>query len=72
MKKYTEKISDDVLINGSGLFNWNSSLSKDSKLKIVNWYNSLTKEERQYVDDLRSEAMMDEMDGFHSHDDPSY
>lgn len=55
-------ISDDDIINGSGLFNWNSSIKKDVKLKMIKWYNGLSLEEQEYVNDLRHEAVMDECD----------
>lgn len=58
----SESVSDDYIINGSGLFHWNSSIKKDVKLKMVEWYNNLSSVEKQYVDDLRHEAAMDEYD----------
>ena len=58
----SESVSDDYVINGSGLFHWNSSIKKEVKLKMVEWYNNLSSEERQYVDDLRYEAAMEEYD----------
>lgn len=57
-------VSDDYLINGSGLFNWNSSLKKEVKLKMLDWYNNLSEEEKQYVDDFRTEAAKDEYDNW--------
>lgn len=54
--------SVDYMIHGSGLFNWNSSIKKDVKLKMIEWYNNLSPIEKQYVDDLRNEAVMDEYD----------
>lgn len=56
--------SDDDIINGSGLFHWNSSIKKDVKLKMVEWYNNLSSEEKEYVIDLRHEAAMDEYDSY--------
>lgn len=53
---------DDFKINGSGLFNWDSSIPKETKLKMVDWYNNLSEEEKQFVEDLRHEAVMDEWD----------
>lgn len=50
---------EELIINGSGLFNWNSSLTQDKKLKIVEWYYYLSPEEKQYVQDLRDEAEAD-------------
>jgi glyceraldehyde-3-phosphate dehydrogenase/erythrose-4-phosphate dehydrogenase len=55
-------VSDDYIINGSGLFHWNSSIKKDVKLKMIEWYNNLSSVEKQYVDDLRHEAAMYEYD----------
>jgi hypothetical protein len=49
-------------VNGSGLFNWNSSIKDEVKIKMLEWYNSLTDEERKYVNDFRHEAEMDEFD----------
>lgn len=46
---------DEILINGSGLFYFDSGLSDETKLKIVKWYNELPKEQREYVDILREE-----------------
>ena len=62
MPVVSESVSDDLDINGSGLFHWNSSIKKEVKLKMVKWYNNLSSEERQYVDDLRHEAAMEECD----------
>jgi hypothetical protein len=64
MKKFTESLdhSDDLLINGSGLFNHNSSIPKDKKLKIVKWHDGLSPEEKEYVWFLREEAISDEKD----------
>lgn len=55
-------VSDDFIINGCGLFHWNSSIKKEVKLKMIEWYNNLSSEEKQYVDDLRHEAAMEEYD----------
>jgi hypothetical protein len=60
--KMESDISDDVIIHGSGLFNWNSSIKKEVKLKMIIWYNNLSPEEKQFVDDLRYEAVLDEME----------
>jgi hypothetical protein len=62
IKRLNEQYEDQNLINGSGLFHWNSSIKDDVKLKMVKWYNNLSSEERQYVDDLRNEAAMNEYD----------
>lgn len=55
-------LSDNEIISGSGLFNWNSSIKKDVKMKMIEWYNNLSPLEKQYVNDLRYEAVMDEYD----------
>lgn len=54
--------TEEEMIVGSGLFHWNSSLTKATKLKMLNWYNGLSKEEQQFVRDLRHEAAMNEYD----------
>ena len=46
-------------INGSGLFNWNSSLTDERKLEILSWFKGLTKEEQKYVNEIRSEGYDD-------------
>ena len=53
---------DDFKIFESGLFNSKSRIPKETKLKMVDWYNNLSEEEKQFVDDLRHEAVMDEWD----------
>lgn len=58
----SEDFSDDLIINESGLFNWNSSIKKDVKLKIIEWFNNLSPLEKEYVSDLRHEAVSDEYD----------
>ena len=58
----SSSVSDEFIINGSGLFHWNSSLTKETKLKMVSWYNNLSSEEKQYIDDFRHESAMDEYD----------
>lgn len=47
---------EELLINGSGLFWWNSDINKEKKLEIVKWYNNLSKIDRDYVDILRRES----------------
>ena len=54
--------TDDFKINGSGLFHWNSSANKITKLRIVEWFNNLSDVEKGYVDQLRYEAASDEYD----------
>ena len=41
-EKLNIPVSDDYIINGSGLFHWNSSIKKEVKLKMVEWYNNLS------------------------------
>ena len=53
---------DEYLINGSGLFNWNSFLSNEEKLEILTWFNNLSKKEQGYIMSLREEAELDEAD----------
>ena len=58
MKKFSKLTENNnhELINGSGLFFFKSDLDESTKLKIVEWYNKLPENERNYVDLLRSEA----------------
>lgn len=51
--------NDTFRINGCGLFYWASSLSDARKLEILNWYEGLTKEEKEMVQDLRQESYED-------------
>ena len=53
---------NDLDIDGSGLFHWNTSIKRDKKLKMLKWYNNLSPEEKKYVRDFRHEAAMDEYD----------
>lgn len=53
---------EELIINGSGLFHWKSFLKPEVQLKMVEWYDNLSPEEKQYVQDLRYEAQMDEYD----------
>lgn len=68
IKRFDES-NDFRLIDGSGLFFWNSSLDYETKLKIVNWYNNLSEEDKRYVDILRAEAS-DEAE-FYANEDES-
>jgi hypothetical protein len=52
-------MDDNYLVNGCGLFFFNSKLKKNDKLNILNWYNGLSKEHKNYVDILRNEAIDD-------------
>jgi len=56
-----ESITNDekFLINGSELFNWNSRVKDEDKLRIMNWYNLLSQKERDNIDILRSESYSD-------------
>ena len=54
---------DKVLIDGSGLFFFNTRLDDETKLKIVKWYKDLSDDDRSYVDILRNESS-DEADYF--------
>jgi hypothetical protein len=47
---------EECLINGSGLFFFKSTLDIRMKEKIYNWYNSLSEEDRKFVDILREET----------------
>jgi hypothetical protein len=44
------------------LFHWNSSEKDDKKKDIVDWYNSLTDVEKNYIDILIFQAEMKEND----------
>lgn len=44
------------------LFNYKSLLTQEEKTKILNWYISLSDEQRTFVDCLRNEARLDEED----------
>lgn len=48
---------DEQQINGSGLFFFRSSLPTNRKIEILNWYNTLSQEQKDFVMDLRIEAM---------------
>ena len=48
--------NSQFLINGSELFFFKSDLDESTKLKIVEWYNKLPEDERNYVDILRRES----------------
>ena len=54
---------DRFLIDGSGLFFFNTRLDDETKLKIVKWYKNLSDDDKKYVDILRNEAS-DESDYF--------
>lgn len=50
-------IANSIIIDGFGLFTFNSQTSESYKLEIVNWYKALTPKEKEYVDLLRIEAV---------------
>ena len=59
MKKKKEEFayeSVDFRINGSGMFHFNSSLSQAEKLEILDWLDSLSPRQREFVKILRNEA----------------
>lgn len=62
-------VADDGTVYNGYLFHWNSSINKDVKLKMIHWYNALSPEEQQYVDNFRNEAAMMEYD---THCGPEY
>jgi hypothetical protein len=53
-------VSDDYIIDGSGFFNWNSSLTTDKKLEMLKWFYNLSDLEKEYVMNFRREVEMDE------------
>jgi isocitrate lyase len=59
-------VFDDYIINCSGLFNWNSTLSKDTKLEMLKFFNNLSELEKEYVMNFRKEAEMDENENHYS------
>lgn len=48
---------DQVRIDSCGLFYWDSDLTPGRKGEILDWYDSLTPEQKEYVRTLRSEAV---------------
>lgn len=48
-----------------GLFHWRSRESDTRKEEITAWYRSLTKEQRDYGDDMRSERYEEGWDDGH-------
>lgn len=59
MKKIIEETSQspEHRINGSGFFHFLSSLSEAKKLEILDWFDSLTDKQKEYVEVLRREAI---------------
>lgn len=47
---------DRLLIQNSELFHWQSRVSDEEKLRILNWYNSLSKQEKNDIDILRENS----------------
>jgi len=62
--KITESVTPDEkdLVNGSGLFHWNSSVKDEEKLEIVKWYKSLDDKFKKYINILRDESYDDGYD----------
>ena len=56
-------MNDNEVINSSGLFFFLTKVNKKARLKIIEWYNNLSKEEQKFVNILRNEAI-DEADYF--------
>jgi cell division FtsZ-interacting protein ZapD len=54
--------------NINELFYWNSSEKDELKKDIVDWYNSLTDVEKNYVDILREQARSEEYDSLAGED----
>lgn len=54
-----ETKTNEERINGSGLFFFKSSLSIDKKIEILDWVDSLTEKQRDFIDTLRSETYHD-------------
>ena len=46
----------ELEINGSGLFFFQTDLEANKQLEILNWHNSLTKQQKEFVRILRHEA----------------
>ncbi len=47
---------EEYQINGSGLFFFKTLLDPEKKLKIMEWYKNLSKDEQEFVDILRTES----------------
>lgn len=58
---FNESLTNEerYLINGSELFHWKSRVPDEEKLRILNWYKSLSQQERNDIDILRSESYSD-------------
>ena len=59
MKKKIEEPGQtpEYRINGSGLFHFLSELSEAKKLEILDWVDSLTDKQKEFVNTLRQEAI---------------
>ena len=51
-----ESVSAAYVIDGSGLFHWQSRVSDEKKLRIIEWFNEMPKQHREYVEILISEG----------------
>lgn len=49
-------VDEKFLINGSELFHWQSRVPDEEKLRIINWYKSLSQQERDDIDILRDNS----------------
>lgn len=54
MKNLTQE--QKLAIDGCGLFFFKSNIEPAKQLEILNWYQSLTKEHREFVDLLKHES----------------
>jgi len=62
----SSKNIDDFRINESRLFYWNSSLTEETKLAMLDWFDKLSDIEKQYVMNFRGEAEMNEYEAHYS------
>ena len=53
-------IEERELVDGCGLFFFNSLLPEDLKIKIAKWYKGLSKEEQNFIDIVRTESKTEE------------
>ena len=53
-------IEERELVDGCGLFFFDSSLPDDLKIKIAKWYKGLSKEEQTFIDIVRIEGKTEE------------
>ena len=66
-----EKTQDSVRIHGSGLFAWDcmDRLEAKQMIDILDWYESLPADKKEYVDILRDEVRKESKDDY---DDEAY